>query len=184
MKRSRKSAVTAPAENMDQPAPGETDGSRAAPGQPAVADAADRLMREIRKHREVLARKVAELRALKGDTGGESDVVRRVVELLSRTEGATMDALLNRILPEKGYTITATTHSLSLRRSSRSAVLGWKYRIGFVAERNVKRPLHIDPKDAVKTCAVEVYESGRLRCGEARAVVHSANMVVVTLAIR
>jgi len=50
---------------------------------------AERLAKEIKEHREVLSRKMAELRALKGPTNVESDVVRRVVELLSRAAGAT-----------------------------------------------------------------------------------------------
>ena len=125
MKRSRKSPVLAPAKDVVQPAPDGLVESQAAPAHAEGDDAADRLARQIREQREVLSRKVAELRALKGETGGESDVVRRVVELLSRPDGATkaqliegtgakkgyVDALLNRILPQKGYTVTASTAS-------------------------------------------------------------------------
>ena len=125
MTRSRKSPAPAQTENAVQPPPVEPVSSQPAPAEPDGEDAADRLEREIREQREALSRKMAELRSLKGPAGGESDVVRRVVELLSRAEGATkaqvieetgakkgyVDALLNRILPEKGYTITATTVS-------------------------------------------------------------------------
>jgi hypothetical protein len=125
MKRSRKSPESAPAYDPLQPQSADPVEGLAAPAQPEGEDAAERLAKEIKEHREALSRKMAELRALKGASGGESDVVRRVVELLSRSEGATkaqvveetgakkgyVDALLSRILPDKGYTIAATTVS-------------------------------------------------------------------------
>jgi hypothetical protein len=123
MTRSRKSLAPAQTENAVQPPPGEPVSSQPATAEPEGEDAANRFAQEIKEQREELSRKVAELRTLKGQASGESDIVRRVIELLSRTAGATkaevieqtgakkgyVDALLNRILPEKGYTITATT---------------------------------------------------------------------------
>jgi hypothetical protein len=125
MKRSRKSPESTPALDQLQPTQGGPIEGQAAPAQAEGADAVERLAKEIKEYREALSRKMAELRTLKGQTSGESDVVRRVVGLLSRTEGATkaqiieetgakkgyVDALLNRILPEKGYTMTAITVS-------------------------------------------------------------------------
>jgi hypothetical protein len=125
MKRSRKSPESAPAENAVQAPSDASVKSPEEPAQTAGEGAADRLVKEIAGLREGLSRKMAELRALQGQTGGESDVVLRVVELLSRPEGATkaqlveqagakkgyVDALLNRILPERGYTITGATVS-------------------------------------------------------------------------
>lgn len=82
-----------------------------------------RLRAEITELRTTLSKKTAELRALAGEkSDGLSDTVRKVLELLEREEGATkvqlveatgakeayVAALLNRILPNKGYSITST----------------------------------------------------------------------------
>ena len=86
-------------------------------------DQAARIRAEIAELRTVLAQKTAELRSLAGaESGGLSDTVRKVLELLGREEGATktqlveateaqeayVAALLNRILPSKGYSVTST----------------------------------------------------------------------------
>lgn len=81
-----------------------------------------RLKQEIVELRATIARKGAELRALGGEASvAQSDTVRKVLELLAREEGATkgqlveatgakeayIAALLNRILPGKGYSISS-----------------------------------------------------------------------------
>lgn len=123
MKRSRKSPESVPADENVHQAPADPAIPKAVPAPSTGDDAAARLMQEIKVLRQAVSRKTAELRALKGQSGGDSEVVRRVVELLSRAGGATkvqvveqtgakkgyVDALLSRILPEKGYVITATT---------------------------------------------------------------------------
>ena len=78
------------------------------------------LKAEILALRKTLAEKTALFRSLGGSlVGGETDTVRKILELLRRTQGATkrelveatgakkgyVDALLNRILPGKGYEI-------------------------------------------------------------------------------
>lgn len=86
-------------------------------------DEVERIRAEIRELRAALAHKTLELRALGGqEPGGVSDTVQKVLELLRREEGATkaqlveatgakeayVAALLNRILPNKGYSISST----------------------------------------------------------------------------
>lgn len=81
-----------------------------------------RLRGDVAKLRATLAQKMAELRSLGGEARNDlSDTVRKVVELLGRAEGATkaqlveatgakeayIAALLNRILPSKGYLISS-----------------------------------------------------------------------------
>lgn len=88
----------------------------------AAGSEAARLRQEIIALRATLANKAAELRALGGNgPDGQSDTVRKLVELLKREEGATkaqlvevtgakkayVEALLNRILPSKGYLISS-----------------------------------------------------------------------------
>jgi hypothetical protein len=80
------------------------------------------LKEEIRSLRSQLAEKTSEYRALEGRReGGESGVVKKVVSLLSQEGGATkarliaetgarkgyIDALLNRILPARGYEVSS-----------------------------------------------------------------------------
>ena len=97
-----------------------------------------RLRGEIAELRATLAQRIAELRALGGEESGRpSDTVRKVLELLEREEGATkaqlveatgakeayVAALLNRILPSKGYSISSNVlpgakASPSYRRTS------------------------------------------------------------------
>lgn len=125
MKRPRKSPESGPADENVHQAPGDPAIAQTAPAPSTNDDAAARLTQEIKELRQAVSNKAAELRALRGQAGGESEIVRRVLELLSRTEGATkvqvveetgakkgyVDALLSRILPEKGYVITATAVS-------------------------------------------------------------------------
>lgn len=87
---------------------------------PLEVSALETLKAEIGVLRHQLAEKTAEYRVQLGDAGrAESQVVRRVLELLSQPDGATktaligdtgakrgyIDALLNRILPARGHVV-------------------------------------------------------------------------------
>ena len=139
-KRTATPEIPAPSETPLSPTPETKTGSAEPPiARPAVVAAKDdprnALRSEIRTLRKLVQDKSAQLRSLDGGakTGGASVVVTKAVALLLRQEGATkdvlvsetgakkgyVDALLNRILPERGYSITATPIEGSRQKSYR-----------------------------------------------------------------
>jgi len=116
-KKQPKVATQAPEQPKKQPRKA-TQKPKAAPKAPSPE--VESLKAEILALRKTLAEKTAQFRSLGGSLGGgETDTVRKVLELLRRKDGATklelgeatgakkgyVDALLNRILPGKGHQI-------------------------------------------------------------------------------
>jgi hypothetical protein len=123
MKPRRRKVNTAIEDDVASPPPEPVDPAVSSEGSSeAVSAPGDQLRREIAELRQTLAAKIAELRSLEGPRqGGESVTLRRVVGQLRRPDGATkaqlveetgakpgyIDALLSRILAEKGYTVVS-----------------------------------------------------------------------------
>lgn len=122
-RRSRSQAQDAAAVVAEEGSSGNKDAvvEIAEAGEGDQGSEATRLRQEIVELRAALAHKTAKLHALEPQMAGQSDTVRRVLELLGREEGATkaqlveatgakkayVEALLNRILPSKGYSISS-----------------------------------------------------------------------------